>query len=179
MGFVMKYYDNIYDHFYSPPPGLPRFSFWRAGLSIWGQKMGAYHAENGKVYNYVTGKLRENSLLGYLGSKTERLPSVYRYPLPHSASFGMKPSSTASVTFSRTRLTSKPTELSTSKPFWTRIRTFTTSSPRTTWSTLWTCLSTRSLFIGAGIPTTRLVNLQSTVKSLLVFFRVQKATTVT
>jgi hypothetical protein len=75
-----------------------------------------------KVYDYISAKLRENSLLKYLGSKTERLPSVYRYPRPHSASSGMKPSSTASARFSRTRLTPIREEASKFKAFSKKIR---------------------------------------------------------
>ena len=70
MAFAIRYYDRIYDNLYHVPPGIPKFCFWRAGLSIWGQKMSGYHADNKKIYDYITGKLRENSLLGYLGSKT-------------------------------------------------------------------------------------------------------------
>ena len=101
--FAFEVYDKIYGKTYHPPPVIPKYSFWRSSLSVWSQKMSDYHKSNRKIYDYITAKLRENSLLGYLSTKIERLPSVYRYGATHAASSGMKPSSTASVKFSRTR----------------------------------------------------------------------------
>ena len=107
LSFVIENYDSIYNKTYNPPPLLPKFNFWRTALSIWSQRMSCFHPENAKIYSYITAKLRENSLLRYLSDKCERLPTVYRYPPPHSASSGTKSSSPASVKFSRTRRINK------------------------------------------------------------------------
>ena len=109
--------------------------------------MSGYHEGNREIHNYITAKLRENSLLGYLSRKIERLPSVYRYLVPHSASSGMKPSSLASVKFSRTRHIRRRKEVWNLKVSSRITKKSIRCWPKTTLSTQSICPSIRSPFI--------------------------------
>jgi len=147
-------YDTIYGHLFEPPPIIPKFNFWRCAFSIWAQKMSHYHEKNNLIYQYITAKLRENSLLRYLSTKIERLYSVYRYPLPHLASSGTKPSSPASAKFSRTRHIRRLKAVWSLKASSKTMKRFIKFSPKTTLSILSTCRSMRLTFIGVDTPNT-------------------------
>ena len=141
--------------------------------------MTPFHQQNRRIYDYVTAKLRENSLLGYLSTKIERLPSVYRYPPPHAASSGMKPSSPASVKFSRTRRIRKPKAVSSLKASSITMKKSIRCWPKTTLSIQWICPLTRSLSTPVGTLSTRFQLLPSLLKSIRVLLRLQRATTTT
>jgi hypothetical protein len=65
-GFLFSSYSHFYENVYSPPLDRPAFKFWQPALSIWIQNMKEFHLGNQKIYNYVTSKMREVSLLEFL-----------------------------------------------------------------------------------------------------------------
>jgi hypothetical protein len=119
---------------------------------MWEQRMWRYHGDNKKVYEYITVKLRENSLMEYLAPKTELLPSVYRYPPPHAASSGEKSSSTTSAKSSRTRPTWRTAAVESWRVSSRPTSSYTRCSLRTIFNTQWTSPSTKSMSIGAATP---------------------------
>ena len=139
--------------------------------------MSGYHEDNRDIHNYITAKLRENSLLGYLSRKIERLPSVYRYLVPHSASSGMKPSSLASVKFSRTRHIRRRKEVLNLKASSRTTKKSIRCWPKTTLSTQSICPSTRSPSTCAATHNTSPISSPSSTQSHPILYNLPSSST--
>ena len=64
-GFLFGSYSLFYEKIYLPED-KPKFSFWRAAMSIWLQKMKIYHHKNSKIFSYIAIKIREKFLYDFL-----------------------------------------------------------------------------------------------------------------